>query len=321
MNLLEWNNFLIKNEGSFLQSWQWGEFQKSLLKKIWRFDYREKGNILTQAQIIKETFPLKNCLYLPFGPCFEKTLSIDKKKIIWESILEKIKKIAKEEDSIFLCVESFSSWEFFKNGRAFKRFQPQKTLIIDLSKNLEEIFRNFHPKTRYNIKLAEKKGVRVKILNFPSKEMEKSQFYFDNFYKLLNETAKRNRFKPYPKEYYQKMFQILEGMLFSAIYEDKIIASNLVIYFGERVVYLHGGSDYQYRALMAPYLLQWTQINEAKKRGFKEYDFWGINEKKWPGITRFKKNFNGKEIKYPLGKDFVFKKNWYKIFKVLKIFI
>ena len=69
---------------------------------------------------------------------------------------------------------------------------------------------------------------------------------------------------------------------------------------------------------MAPYLLQWQQILEAKKRGCAEYDFWGINEKKWPGVTRFKKGFSGKEVGYPGAFDLIFQPIWYSLYKIVK---
>ena len=69
---------------------------------------------------------------------------------------------------------------------------------------------------------------------------------------------------------------------------------------------------------MAPYLLQWEQIKEAKKRGCIEYDFWGIDDKKWPGVTRFKKGFGGQEITYPGAFDLIFQPIWYRLYKIAK---
>ena len=69
---------------------------------------------------------------------------------------------------------------------------------------------------------------------------------------------------------------------------------------------------------MAPHLLQWEQIKEAKKRGCIEYDFWGIDDKKWPGVTRFKRGFGGREINYPNAHDLVFQPIWYLIYKIAR---
>ena len=141
----------------------------------------------------------------------------------------------------------------------------------------------------------------------------------------MTKTSKRDGFMAYPKEYYQKMLEIPGAELFVAEFpvdggtsKSKIIAANIVLFCENQTIYLHGASDYAYRNLMAPHLLQWEQIKEAKKRNCIEYDFWGINETKWPGVTRFKRGFGGREIIYPGAYDLVFKPFWYKIYKIAK---
>lgn len=317
-----WNQFLIENRGSFLQSWQWGEFQKNLPKKIWRFvvfrlphNLEGKEEILSQAQIIKENFPMKSFLYLPYSPCFKDNLFLKDKKKILKLIIKKAQEVAKKEGAIFLKIEPTSPLAKEPTGvRSSKRIQPQKTLILNLKKTEDEIFKIFHPKTRYNIRLAQRKG--VKILFFESKDIKDA--HINIFYKLIQKTAKRDRFSPYKKEYYKTMLKIVPSLLFSAKFKEKTIAVNILVFFGKRATYLHGGANYKYRKVMAPHLLQWDQIKEAKKRGFEEYDFWGIDEEKWPGLTRFKKSFNGEEFKYPEGRDFIFKNFWYKVYKFIK---
>jgi lipid II:glycine glycyltransferase (peptidoglycan interpeptide bridge formation enzyme) len=110
----------------------------------------------------------------------------------------------------------------------------------------------------------------------------------------------------------------MSAELFLACFKEKIIAANIVIFFGGKATYLHGASNYRYRKLMAPHLLQWSQIKEAKNKGCEIYDFWGIDEEKWPGLTRFKKGFGGEELQYSEGKDFVFSNFWYKTYKILR---
>ncbi len=317
----EWDEFLIQNKGSFLQSFNWGEFQKDLGKKIWRFRIiSSEKQILAQAQIIKESFFIPGMrkreigamFYIPYGPCFRNSF-LKKEKII-EVILKETKQLAKEEGAIFLKIEPLSSLkrETFlsdlKEVRPLKRIQPKKTLILDLNKNLEEIFQNLHPKTRYNIRLAQRKGLTVKKGQWDSND-------FENFWELIQKTAKRKKIRSYSKDYYRKLLKIMDTELFLAEYKDKIIAANIVIFFGKKAIYLHGGSDYQFRSLMAPHFLQWKQIERAKEKGCVEYDFWGIDEKKWPGLTRFKKGFGGEEITYPEGKDFIFSNFWYKVYQ------
>lgn len=101
-----------------------------------------------------------------------------------------------------------------------------------------------------------------------------------------------------------------------AKYQDKIIATNLVIFFNDWCVYLHGASNYDYRDKMAPYLLQWETIKKAKQQGKKYYDFWGVDEKKWPGVTRFKYGFapNQDLTQYIGAWDEVYDAMWYNIY-------
>lgn len=320
----KWNQFLIENRGSFLQSWQWGEFQNNLSKKVWRFvvskslhDLEEKVEILAQAQIIKENLPIKSFLYLPYGPCFKDNLFLKDKKKILKLIIKKIQEVAKKEGAFFLKIEPTSPLAKEPLGvNSLKRIQPKKTLILNLKRSEDEIFRNFHQKTRYNIRLAQRKG--VKILFFELENIKDT--HINILYKLIQKTAKRDKFSPYKKEYYRKMLKIIPSLLFLAKFKEKTIAANVLVFFGKRATYLHGGTNYKYRKLMAPHLLQWAQIKEAKNRGLEEYDFWGIDEEKWPGLTRFKKSFGGEEFEYPTGRDFIFKSFWYKVYKFIKEF-
>jgi len=280
---------------SFLQSKEWADFQKSLGRKIWRID---------SINIIRYDLPFgKSYLYAP--RCGGNFLS--------DSFLKRIRKLSKEESAIFFRVEpqeeiskkalnKFS----FKKGR---NIQPKKTLILDINQSEKDLLEQMHQKTRYNIRLAEKKGIKIKKGNKKN---------FEKFWRLLIDTAKKNKFSTHPRKYYEKILETPGTELFLAVYRDKIIAANVVLFHNKQVVYLHGASDYNYRKLMAPHLLQWHQILEAKKRGCLEYDFWGINEKKWPGVTRFKRGFGGKEIRYMIAYDLIFRPIWYEIYKIAR---
>lgn len=318
-----WNKFLFDNDGSFLQSVEWSDFQERNSRKIWLLKIEEGGERLAQLLLIKEIFLKdKNFLYIPFGPTFRNDLLLDIKKSVLSLILKTVGEIAKSENSVFLKIEPSS---FLPSGRDFllkpalKRIQPQKTLILDLRKPEEEIFNNFHLKTRYHIRLAEKKGVVVSWMNKNNSNLESD---VDIFYNILTRTADRQDFGIYPKDYYRKFLDVytndFKTDLFLAKYQNEFIAANIVVFFGKRATYLHGGLDYQYRSLRAPFILHWQQIREAKKRGYTEYDFWGIDEKKWPGLTYFKKNFGGREFTYPLGIDLIFNGFWYLLYKVLR---
>ena len=272
----------------FLQSLEWEKFQKSLNRKTWRIE---------DVLIIKhDLFFNKSYLYCP--RCSNK---------ISNTFLDQVKQIAKQENSIFLKIEPEDNFQFsiFNFQKSTKQIQPGKTVILNITKSEDELLNQMHNKTRYNIKLAEKKGIEIKESD-----------NIDSFFKLLEETSKRDGFHLHPEEYYKKMLEENLVKLFIAKYENKIIAANLVCFFNETAIYLHGASDYNHRQLMAPYLLQWKIILKAKELGLKKYDFWGIDEDKWPGVTRFKKGFNGKEISYPGAYDLVYSKIWYWLYKI-----
>ena len=353
-NKKRWNAFVIENSGLFLQSWEWGEFQKSLGRKIWRL---QDENF--QSLIIKYDLPLgKNYLYCPGGPVINSKFKIQNSKLQskMQKLLEEAGNIAEQEKSIFLKVEPF--WEKEKNlnldsrlpsvaksfGRArrgndndrdayFKKSSGGQrilqTLILNLNKSEEELLAEMKQKTRYNIRLAEKRGIKIRISNEPEKDIE-------YFWQLAKETSQRDGFHFHLREYYESMVNFfrhnwmpdqvrhdnvgwgLEVRLFLAEYNGKIIAANIVVFFGNRAIYLHGASANEHRNLMAPYLLQWEQIKEAKKQGCEIYDFWGIDETKWAGVTRFKTGFGGKEIEYIGAYDYVFQPWWYVVYKGTK---
>lgn len=189
--------------------------------------------------------------------------------------------------------------------------QPQKTLLLDLTKDLETLSKELSQKTRYNIRLAEKKG--VKIFQGSSKQ-------FSDFWRLMKITGERDKFGIHGEKHYQNLVE--HGgkniQLWFAQFEEKIIAAGLFCFTDEQAVYLHGASDNEYRNLMAPHLLQWEVIKEAKKRACLYYDFYGIDEKKWPGVTRFKNGFGGEVLEYPGTYDLVFNSAYYNVYQNLR---
>jgi lipid II:glycine glycyltransferase (peptidoglycan interpeptide bridge formation enzyme) len=106
--------------------------------------------------------------------------------------------------------------------------------------------------------------------------------------------------------------------LFLAYQGDKCLAAGLWSFYGNKVTYLHGASDHKSRQLMAPYLLQWEVIKQAKDGGYSYYDFFGIDAQKWPGVTRFKVGFGGRVVNYAGTYDLVFKPVKYYFYNLLR---
>jgi peptidoglycan pentaglycine glycine transferase (the first glycine) len=280
----------------FLQSWEWGEFQKRLNRKIWRFDF---GGVFVQA--IKMSLPFgKSYLYIP-------RISFQ----LNQDIINQLKQLGAKENCIFIKIEpvnqDLSTLDFVR----VKNIQPNKTLLLDLSKSEEELLSIMHPKWRYNIRLAVKKGVVLKLCQ----EEE-----FIKFYDLLVDTFRRKDKKLFLRDYYKKLYQDHLTKIYFAENSGNILCANMIVFFGDTVTYLYGGSAPDNKNLMAPHFLQWKIIKMAKNMGYKYYDFWGIDEKKWPGVTRFKKGFGGFEVDYAGSWDLAIDKAWFFLYKIIKMF-
>jgi lipid II:glycine glycyltransferase (peptidoglycan interpeptide bridge formation enzyme) len=311
----EWNEFIIDNKGNFLQSFEWGEFQDALGEKVLRFTISENNLIIAQAQIIEQVFPFfgKSFFYIPFGPIFRKDIRYKERRRIFDFLAKHIKQISSKV--VFLKVEPicflFEKKDF---NNSLKRIQPQKTLILSLEQDEEAILNNFAKKIRYNVKLSKRKGVKIRF----------QDEYTPEFYNLIRKTTQRDRFYAFGEEHYRELFDFnsedFKVRLCLADYKGKVIGAGILVIFGGQGQCIHSASDWAYRSLKAPNLLQWERIKFFKDNKCKQYNFWGIDEKKWPGLTAFKKGFGGKEFIYPQGKDIVFEKIWYWIYKILRSF-
>jgi lipid II:glycine glycyltransferase (peptidoglycan interpeptide bridge formation enzyme) len=278
---------------SFLQSEEWADFQKRLGRNVLQID---------GVNIIEHELPTNRTYFYSPRPNLPENI---------DDFLSKLKKIAKQRNAIFFKIDPLNSLELGNYGFVrSNNIQPLKTIILDLTKSEEELLSQMHPKMRYNINLAQKKGITIRRAHDDDD--------FVSFWRLVLETAKRDKFKTYSRSYYEQMLETVGIELFIAEYKNDVIAGNIVVFYENQAIYLHGASSYEHRNLMAAPLLQWHQILEAKKLGYTEYDFWGIDEIKWPGVTRFKRGFGGKEITYSGAYDLVLKPIWYKIYKLAK---
>lgn len=292
---------------SIFQSPEWEKFKlETGYSKSFRVD-----DIL----VLKKDLPLhRSMLYSPMIDLSQE-LRI-KNKEYWNQIQE----IAQEENSIFYRIEFDIPRNYkletsnFGLIKSFEEMQPEHTLILDLSKTEEEILAQMKQKGRYNIKVAEKNGVKV--------EKTKS---VEGFYQLYEKTANRQIISYRRKHYFETLLDILNQKdycwVFNARHENQILASAIVSFYNDKAIYLFGGSSDKMRNVMAPYKLQWEAILEAKRRGCITYDFFGIapddNEKHpWAGVTRFKKQFGGEEVSIYGSYDKVYKPFEYRIFKI-----
>ena len=332
----------------FLQSDEWKKFQESVGRKT----YSISGDDF-HANILEHTLPIVGkYFYVPRGPVME--ISNDKFQIsnqilnpndkIKENILEIIN-LAKKENAGWIRVEPVTdeilnvirSNTSSKIAKAPHDMQPKELFVIDITKPEERLLAEMKSKTRYNIKLSQKRGVSVKVISndkypisnqIPSPNDKDWGYYVNEFIKLTAIMAKRQGIEAHPGSYYQKMLEIIPGdilKLYIAEYEGKIVCANLMVFYGQTCTYLHGASDDQYRNVMAPFLLQWQQIHDAKAVGCERYDFGGvkinsIGGKSWVGVTRFKTGFSPdtKSTEFPGCYDIVISATRYRMYKIIQ---
>ncbi|MCK4799987.1 peptidoglycan bridge formation glycyltransferase FemA/FemB family protein [Candidatus Parcubacteria bacterium] len=370
-----WNEFIAENYSeSFLQSWEWGGFQEGLGRKVWRIgvthnDLSDKNKtnksqipnpkLVAMALIVKYDLPFgRSYLYCPRGPVIDELGIMNYESRMCGMLFSEIKKIAKDEKSLFLRFDppvEMNQKYSTKLKKSSSEVQPKDTLMLDLEKSEEDLLKEMKQKTRYNIRLAERKGTKITNYELHVDNRKKFKEKFEKFWELAEETSQRDKFRSHNKNYYWEMLENLAGLrsfsnisqtskkqdtcllnrrtrnkqnlqakLYIAEYNNKVITSNIVLYFGDYCAYLHGASSNECRNVMAPYLLQWQQIIDAKKAGYKKYDFWGIKSSQsetnhsWQGITRFKKGFGGYEKNYIGAYDLVLSNIGYTIYGFMK---
>ncbi len=275
-------------EISFLQSWNWGEFQKMMGRKIWRLP----------VLVIKIAAKRGKFLFIPHGT-------------ITKPLLGKLKKIAKQEKCSFIriapiCENNEENKTIFRNlgfRDAPIHMHPELTWQLDLEPSEDELLMNMRKTTRYLIK----QGIKNRDLEILQSQNIKDIEIFDKIYK---ETAKRHQFAPFSLKYLKNEFlafsQDKKALIFLAKYKGEILAAAMIIFWQGIGFYHQGASSQKYAKIPASYLLQWEAIKEAKNRGCKTYNFWGIASETnhpWKGLTLFKKGFGGYEKAYVKTQD------------------
>jgi lipid II:glycine glycyltransferase (peptidoglycan interpeptide bridge formation enzyme) len=200
---------------------------------------------------------------------------------------------------------------YFLSPQNKRTRQPQATTVLDLTKSEDDLLGSMHKNHRYSIRKAEETGIGVRSSND-----------WRDSYKVMGETAKRHKLRSWPSSYHQKMWESLAPVgileILNAYKDNNLVATHQYILFGHRVVHLFGGATDEGRELGAPYALHWHAIKEFKNRGYKDYDFWGVDEKRWPELTRFKERFGGNRVNYPGSHIHVLRPAWYILYQLAK---
>ncbi len=319
-----------------LQSLEWGEFRKKTGVKV----IQKNGLQLTIHQVPHTPWTIG---YVPKGPMPDK------------EIVDELKKIGKEEKCIFIQLEpdvilnrhSGDSERSVEDSRidsgqarmtdiksSFHPLFTKYTFILDLTKSEDELLKNMHPKTRYNMRIAQKHNVAVTEDN--------SDKAFEEYLRLTKETTKRQGFYAHTENYHRLMWNTLRiqnskfkiqnsydkltAHLFLAKYNREVLVAWILFVYKDTLYYPYGASSDIHRETMASNLIMWTAIKFGKKLGLKKFDMWGAlgqepdSKDPWYGFHRFKQGYGPELVEFVGSYDLVINPILYQMYKVVDRF-
>lgn len=317
IDIEKYEEFLQKHpKGHFLQSLKWAKVKSNWHNEIITVN-DENGNIKGSMSLLIRKLPFINytIMYSPRGPVCDihdrDTIRklIDKAKEIagkYKSYVLKLDPDIEKDDREFIKIAKELKMKIKDHSKDFEGAQPRFVFRLDLrNKTEEELMMSFHHKVRYNIRLAIRKGVEIRI---GTKED------IPEFHKIMVETGIRDKFVVRSASYFEKMLDCLGPdniRLYLAFYQGKMIAGTIAVLYGNKCWYLYGASSNQHRNVMPNHLLQWEMIKWALEKGCDIYDFRGVSgnlDENHPlyGLYRFKKGFGGKFTEFVGELDYVF---------------
>ncbi|MCL4529688.1 MAG: peptidoglycan bridge formation glycyltransferase FemA/FemB family protein [Chloroflexi bacterium] len=318
VSLAEWNQFLQHHPNAhLLQTGEWGELKSAFEWEAVRVIVGDLG-----AQILFRKLPLGFTIaYIPKLAVGNQPLENS------EEFWKEVDSICEKHRAVFLKIEPdlwddqpLDTWNL-KLDTSLHNIQPPRTIVVDVRRSEDEILVRMKQKCRYNIRLAEKKGVTVRAWDD-----------VDEFYKMMQVTGGRDNFGVHSLEYYRRAYELFHptGMceLLVAEFESKPLAALMVFARGRRAWYIYGASNDEERNRMPTYLLQWEAMRWAKARGCEEYDLWGVPDEDeatleaqfekrsdglW-GVYRFKRGFGGELKRAAQAVDKVYNPLLYKFY-------
>ncbi len=318
VSLARWNDFLQNHPQShFLQTGEWGELKSQYGWEAVRLVVGSSG-----AQMLFRSLPFG--LRLAYLPKVEASqLDAADALPFWKEV----DAICRARQAI-ACKLEMDGWDGADIERSLVGFvpsphsiQPRRTILVDLRPDEDKILGRMRQKCRYNIRLAQKKGVSVRAWrDIPA------------FHAMLQATGARDGFAVHSLDYYQRAYELFhEGgncELLAAESEGQPLAALMVFRRGARAWYVYGGSTELQREKMPNYLLQWEAMRWAKEGGCTEYDLWGVpdvdeavlergfadrNDGLW-GVYRFKRGFGGEVRRAAPALDRIFKPWLYRLY-------
>jgi len=324
-----WEKFISEaEEKTFLQSFNWGEFQKMMGNKIWRFGIYSGRELFSTTFVVKIEAKRGTFLFIPHGPNIK--IQNPKSKIqILDLLLEELKKITKEEKADFIRIAPIllgneENIKIFKDlgfREAPIHMHPELTWELDITSSEEELLKNMRKTTRYLIRQG-LKNLDLKI------EMSEKIEDVEKFNQLYQETVNRQHFIPFSLEYLKNELSAFapdnQISTFLGKYKNEVISGGIFIFWQGMGFYHQGASSLKYPKVPASYLLLWEAIKEAKKRGCQKFNFWGIaseNQKNhpWAGLSLFKMGFGGYKKEYLKTQDLPLSKKYWLNYLIEKI--
>jgi len=333
-NDAEWDTFVANHpHGSILQTTNWARLKNRFGWTSHRVWMRREGKLVAGAQILYRSAAvgLLKMAYIPHGPLVDWD---DNEQVmvllnqIDQSVYQRSAGILKMEPLLWQTEATTAKWAAICQQHKLlpntDTIQPPNTILVDLRPSPPEILAAMKQKTRYNIRLAAKKGVTVRqgsLEDIPA------------FNKLMRQTGERDQFGVHTPMYYYAAYEIFaptnQVALFLAEYEERPLAGVMVFALGKTAAYLYGASSNEERQRMPSYAVQWAAMEWAKAQGCHWYDLWGVRDMcqaeleanfnqrhdgLW-GVYRFKRGFGG-QIQRTIGAtDRVYNKFVYKLYQ------
>jgi len=318
--------------GDLMQSFEWGDLKARGGWIPHRVYAEENSAIVAAASLLERRIPRTGrcILYAPRGPVMDTrntelvrdfTGYLRQFALARRAILVKIDPPVEIEDTLSegnIVSAGFRS----VSSEGFGGTQPKCVMQLDLAgRSLDEVMASFKPKWRYNIRLAEKKGVSVN-LDCPRADLPA-------FYALLKETCARDGFIVRSLSYFEGMYDILVPAgymkLVLTCFDEKPVAGAIAYHFGDRAMYTYGASSNTHRNVMPNHLMQWRMIEWAHQSGCKWYDFRGVSPRReseeedhLQGLNRFKDGFSPRFVEYIGEYDLVLSPGFYWLWNVAK---
>lgn len=314
-----WDAFVSARAGHLLQTTAWGELKSRFGWSAQRLGVERDGAMVAGAQILYRRLPLGLTLaYVPRGPVRDPN-----DRDVLAALINAISRAARAHGAFALKIEP--NWESatesppLSKGEGARKgvcIQPHTTIHVDLTPDLDAILAQMKPKWRYNIRLAERKGITVR---------EGTAGDLPKFYELLQVTSHRDAFPIHTLAYYHAAYELLtacdRARLFVAEYVSEPVAAVFVSALADEAIYLYGASGNAHRDKMPNHALHWHAMQWAKALGCAHYDLWGVGataeadaenaHSRAPlqsGLYQFKQGFGGRVVTYAGASDVIFSK-------------